>query len=345
MRNFAISLAVFLCPFLTEITAQHDTFESRAKGIAETIETITKEEKAALKGEVEWVNAQLEKGAITLEEADRKKLEFAETRAKNIETRTAVAQQQLRDLVQEKVDGKITEIDSSGRRIDLVLPAFKIRNSRRTPRVGEYRTTSQFVFSLMLSSLAPEGRVKDSNLHQYLGNDFEWGFSFTTRVLKNHNLLQAKYGLSLMYNNNEPTDNRYFVKNGEVTELVESEFDLDHSRLRNVYLMVPLHLEFDFGKNSTPGVYRKQRGWRIGVGGYAGARLKSKQVLRYEVDGDKVQTKTKGDYNVNDFNYGLSSYIGYKEASLYVKYDLQPLFKSNPIDHNHLAMGIRWDFN
>ena len=34
----------------------------------------------------------------------------------------------------------------------------------------------------------------------------------------------------------------------------------------------------------------------------------------------------------SDFNYGLSAYVGYKAASLYVKYDLNPMFKHNNID-------------
>lgn len=348
MRNFTIYLALFLCLFADRITAQ--TFEDKAKAIGDKIENITKEEKAALKFEVENVNKMLEAGTITSAQADQQKIELAEKRARNIETRTNEANAELSQLVKDKIDGKIRERDSSGRFSIQIDAPIRFRDrvkeeTRRDSTRGDSRTTSQFVYSLMLSSLAPNGSVSNSNLHQFLGNDYEWGLSFTTRILGKSNLLQAKYGLSLMYNNNEPTDNRYFVRNGDVTELVESEFDLDHSRLRNVYLMLPLHLEFDFGKSKTPGVLRKQRGWRLGIGGYGGFRLKSKQVLRYEVDGDKVESRRKGDFNVNDFNYGLSTYIGYKTASLYVKYDLQPLFENNPVDHNHLAAGIRWDFN
>ena len=42
-----------------------------------------------------------------------------------------------------------------------------------------------------------------------------------------------------------------------------------------------------------------------------------------------LQLKQKGDFNVNNFIYGLSAYIGYKETSLYVKYDLNPIFENN----------------
>ena len=37
--------------------------------------------------------------------------------------------------------------------------------------------------------------------------------------------------------------------------------------------------------------------------------------------------KTKADFNVNDFTYGLKLILGMNQTSLYVKYDLNPMFK------------------
>ncbi|HEY0091251.1 MAG TPA: hypothetical protein VGB43_02090, partial [Flavobacterium sp.] len=205
-------------------------------------------------------------------------------------------------------------------------------------------TTSQFVYSIAFNSLVTGERI-DSDYEAYVGAYYEWGVSFTTRVLNKSNLLQAKYGLSLMYNNLESSDDFYWVRNGDVTNFVESNINLDHSRLRNVYLGLPLHLEFDFGRNKTSGIFKKQQGWRLGVGGYGGYLLKSKQVLRYEIDGDEVEVRRKGDFNLNKFTYGLSSYIGYKTMSLYVKYDLRPLFEDNPVEQNNISAGLRFDFD
>ncbi len=79
MRNFTIYLGALLCLFASRLSAQdigkkeermNQTFEYRARLIAEKIENITKEEKAALKVEVEAVNQELEKGLITKEQAD-----------------------------------------------------------------------------------------------------------------------------------------------------------------------------------------------------------------------------------------------------------------------------------
>jgi len=41
----------------------------------------------------------------------------------------------------------------------------------------------------------------------------------------------------------------------------------------------------------------------------------------------------------------LSTYIGYRETSLYLKYDLNPLFQNNAIKQNNISLGVRFDLN
>jgi hypothetical protein len=343
MRNFTIYLTGFLFLFITEIFAQ-DSFESRAKIIASKIETITKEEKEALKTEVEAVNTELEKGTITQAQADDKKRQLADARAKNIETRVAEAQEELKNLVQEKVDGKIKEQDST--RYTFNIPGMKIKDKFKT---GESRTTSQFVFAFGLNNLATNKSVANSDFKYWGSHFYEWGFTSNTRILKNNNLLHAKYGLSLVYNNLRPTDNRYFVDFGKQTNLVTNPTHLDDSRFRNVYIVLPMHLEFDFSGKSHKDdktFFKTHQSFRLGIGGYFGGNIKTKQVLEFEdADGNDVKQKTKGSFNVNDFIYGASAYIGYKELSLYAKYDISPLFKDNAVDQNNVSFGLRFDFN
>jgi len=193
-----------------------------------------------------------------------------------------------------------------------------------------------------------DGKLQDSN-YDFIGSHFyEWGFTFNSRILSDNNLLHAKYGLSLMYNNLRATDNRYFVVNGDQTDLTDSPIHLEDSRFRNVFLSVPVHLEFDFTKAKDKDgkkIFRTHESVRFGIGGYAGVRVKSKQILQYEEGGRDVTQKTKGNFNVNDFIYGVSTYIGYKETSLYLKYDLNPMFKDNAIKQNNISLGVRFDFN
>jgi len=349
MKNFTIYLVILVFLFVSKVLGQ-DTFESRAKEIANKIEKITKEEKETLKVEVEAVNIQLSEGKITKEQADKRKKELAEARAIIIEEKVTLAQNELNDLVQQKVDGKIKEQDSTKKHTLVIHWNNKDwkHKSNKDSIVVEKRTTSQFVFALGLNNLMADGKLQDSN-YKFTGSHFyEWGLTYNTRLLKNNNLLHAKYGLSVMYNNIRPTDNRSFVVNGEQTDLVENAINLKESRFRNVYLVAPVHLEFDFSKEGQSGdksYFRTHKGFRVGFGGYAGINLKSKQILKYENNDYKATEKTKGDFNVNNFIYGLSTYIGYKETSLYLKYDLNPLFQDNLVKENNISLGIRFDLN
>lgn len=351
MQKIIFYAMALLCLFATRVFAQ-ETFEERAKIIAERIETITKEEKDALKSEVEAVNNQLDKGEITQEQADAKKQALADVRAKNIEVKVRIEEEKLTELVKDKVDGKVSFEKFRGKGgiyWNKTPRDAKTDSIRKT--IGENRTTSQFVFALGINNVIADGdlgTLNDSDF-KFAGSHFyEWGISFNSRLAKNNNLLHAKYGLSLMYNNLRPTDNRSFVVNGDQTDLVENPINLKDSRFRNVYLVLPLHLEFDFTKKKTSGdrtYFRTHESFRFGIGGYAGVNIKSKQIIRYEVDDHKVKERTKGDFNVNDFMYGLSAYIGYKEISLYAKYDLSPIFENNSVDQNNVSLGIRFDLN
>ena len=59
----------------------------------------------------------------------------------------------------------------------------------------------------------------------------------------------------------------------------------------------------------------------------------------------KLTERIRGDFNTSNFIYGLSTYIGYKETSLYLKYDLNPLFTDNAVKQNNVSLGLRFDFN
>ncbi|MBF2709385.1 hypothetical protein [Flavobacterium soyangense] len=354
MTKFILYLTVLILLFASKIQAQatshngeqvKQAFDKQANDIASNIKKITKEEKSALKIEVEAVNVELQNGKMTKEEAYAKKQKLAEARAKNIEARVAVEQENLKTLVQKQVDGKITETDSS-KTIVIHLDNKFCCNNKNKP---EKRTTSQFVLAFGANNLVTNSAVANSDFYYWQSHFFEWGFTENTRIFKNHNLLHFKYGFSVMYNNISATKNRYFVPDGNgQTNLEVFPYELEDSRFKNVYLVAPLHLEFDFSGNKSKfgnSSFSTHQGVRFGIGGYGGFRIKSKQKLYYHIDDDKIRTKTKGNFNANDFIYGVSTYLGYKETSLYLKYDLNTLFENNVANQNNISLGVRFDFN
>ena len=341
------------------------SFETKAKAISNEIKAITDNEKNALKAAVELIDRDLEKGVVTKEQASDLKMQKAKIHAAAIEAKVSVEQAKLNQLVQDKVDGKIADEkdhrsggrtiilgnnpNSIGSQTEINITSMKVYNGQDDKEERQSkRTTSQFVFAAGLNNLATDNKLEDSD-YRFLGSHFyELGVSYNSRIAKNNNLLHAKYGLSVMYNNLRPTDNRNFVVNGDQTNLAVNPIDIKDSRFRNVYLVAPVHLEFDFSgkkmKDDKP-FFRTHQSVRFGIGGYAGINLKSKQIIKYDDNDLKATEKTKGDFNTSNFIYGLSTYIGYKTTSLYVKYDLNPLFKDNAVKQNNVSLGVRFDFN
>lgn len=370
MQKIIFYTVIMLVSFMGKMFAQEKTFEARAKEIANQIETITTEEKKALKAEIEAFDLQVTNGKITKEKAEELKLKIAAERAANIETKVAIEEEKLNQLIQDKVDGKIIEeryeskkggtsiviggsSDSIGKNhTQINISSFKVYNGNDDLKKRQTkRTTSQLVFALGLNNLITKGENLENSDFRVAGSHFyELGLTYNTRILKNNNLLHAKYGASLMYNNLRPTDNRLFVKNGNQTELQTASVNLDDSRLRNVQLVFPVHLEFDFtpkklSEDGSKTYFRTHKSFRVGLGGYGGFNVKTKQITKYERDGDNVKDKQKGNFNTSNFVYGLSTYVGYRATSLYLKYDINPLFKNNTIDQNNISLGLRFDFN
>ena len=342
MQKIILYISIALITLVSTVSAQEKTFEQKAKEIAVNIKTIAEEEKKALKAEVEAIDKAVELGKMTKEDADKAKTKIAEERAKNIETRTAIQETALRDLVNGKLD--IEETNDTMKKNKFSITTKYDKNK------SENRTTSQFVFAFGANNLVTDGAVANSAFDYGRSTFYEWGLTWNTRLTKNSNLLHLKYGVGFMYNMLHATENRVFADINNQTVLVPFGTDLRPNRtyFKNVYFVVPMHLEFDFSKTSTVDdkkIFKSHRGARFGIGGFVGVNSNSKQFIAYKQDGYKISEKQQGDFNVNDFTYGLSAYVGYKQTSLYLKYDLSPVFENNIVDQNNISLGLRFDWN
>ncbi|MCL9769037.1 hypothetical protein NAT47_01260 [Flavobacterium sp. HXWNR69] len=350
MQKIILYTIVIVFSLVTKAVAQEKTFEQQAKEIASNIETITTEEKNALKKEIEAIDLQVKEGKISAEKGQELKLKIAEERAKNIETKVAIEEAKLAQLVQDKVDGKVLDSETIINGKHSISFPGGYRNGKKNVNNKERRTTSQFVLAMGFNNLVTDGSIANSDFGYLRSVFWEWGITLNTRLLQNSNLLNLKYGLGFQYNMLHATENRVFEDIGSETVLVTYPLDLkdNHTYFKNVYFVVPVHLEFDFSKTEVKDgkkIFKSHQGFRFGFGGFTGVNTNSKQFIRYETEGRKVRERTKADFNVNDFTYGLSTYIGYRATSLYVKYDLNPMFKNNNIDQNNVSLGIRFDLN
>ena len=354
MIKIISTLIIFLLLSLLNVQAQEISFEEKVKILSERIEKVTAEERFALKDEIKDINSRIESNEISADEAQQLKKNAADKSAQNIQNRIAKIEKQLQDLIQHKVDNEIFTEDNKKRfRIGGVDIDFSDDNHRwRKKRNYNRRTTSNTVIAFGLNNLIIDGSLSsldDSEFNFWQSRFFEFGVNHKTRVFKNSSFLYINYGLSVMYNTLRPSQNQFYVANGNTTTLQTHSIDLDKSKFKNVQLVVPVMFELDFSKpkfskDDDKVHYRTNKSVRVGAGGFVGVNLKTKQVLKYKENDIRVKDRQKGDFNVNNFVYGLSAFVGHKDTSFYVKYNLNELFKNAASEQNNMSFGVRFDW-
>ncbi len=355
MIKIISALIIFLLLSIVTIQAQEKSFEEKVKILSDKIERITAEERSQLKENIKEINSRLNSNEISETEAQQLKKNVAEKSAKHIQQRVSEIEKQLQDLIQHKVDDEIFTEDNRKR---FRIGGFDIdfdeshHKRHRSHRRRNRRTNSYTVLAFGLNNLITDGSlnsIDDSEFKFWQSRFFEFGVNHKTRVFKNSSLLYIDYGMSVMYNTLRPRHNQYYVANGNTTTLQTHEMDLDKSKFKNVQLVVPVMLELDFSKPKFSKEddkirYRTNRSVRIGAGGFVGVNLKTKQVLKYKENDIRVKERQKGDFNVNNFVYGLSAFVGHKDTSFYVKYNLNELFKNATSKQNNISFGVRFDW-
>ncbi|MDY8136487.1 hypothetical protein [Aquimarina sp. 2201CG5-10] len=350
--TLATLLALALCAQILQ--AQEGENEDKIELLVQEKERIVNVEKAALKQEVEVINEKLANNEITREQAQRLKEEAAQKHALNIENALAIIDNRIALLKRNGTETLGTDnnrvtfgFDQKDKDDTDMIFGFKINSGGEKKVKYDKRTYSDFVIAFGLNNAIVEGQSLDDSDYKIGGSRFfEIGCAWRTRVFNNSNFLRIKYGISFQFNGLKPTDNRYFVENGNQTELQTFPLDLSKSKFRMDNLVVPVHLEFGPSKvrESEDKIrYSTHRQFRIGIGGYAGANISTRQKLKYRENGNRVKDKIKRDYNTSDLIYGLSTYIGFGDMSLYAKYDLSPIFRNATIDQNNVSLGLRFD--
>jgi hypothetical protein len=356
----SVVLLLLVTSFTTQSYAQDDRSQRRIKTLEQQKTEIAKQEKKALKEEVKSINERLENGSVTEAEAKILKEEAARKRAMNIEDRVAILENQIALL--KRNDGEVMELDTLDYKTQFLIGfgtndeeddrIFGIRfreNPRKRFVKYDRRTYSDFVIAIGLNNALIEGQSLDDSPYKIGGSRFfEMGWQWRTRVFQNSNWLRFNYGFSFQFNGLKPDNNQYFVQNGNQTELQEFDVPLDKSKLRMDNLVFPIHFEFGpsrFYETEEKIRYSLRRQFRMGIGGYGGFNIGTRQKLKYNRNGEDVKDKLKRDYNTSNLIYGLSAYAGFDNTLLYVKYDLNPIFKDAAIEQRNISLGLRFDLD
>lgn len=343
-----IALVAALTFFVQNAGAQVQGELENEKAIVEKRkERIVNEEKEALKEKIMELSALFDAGAIDQATYDSRKKAAAQLHALNIENRITILENTL--ALMERNGSENGEGQSNSIEIKFFNNG-EVIGFDYTPKEIKYdrRTTSDFVLGFGLNNAIIEGQSINDSPYKIGGSRFaELGWAWKTRVFKNTGWLRVKYGFSFMFNGLKPTDNRILVEEEGQTSLQEFEIDLDKSKFRMDNLVIPIHFEFGpyklrQGENYVR--YSTHNRFKIGLGGYAGLNLRTVQKLKYTRDGDKIKEKQRADFNTNNFIYGLSGYVAWGDVALYVKQDMNPVFKNGPEQRN-VSVGLRFDMD
>ncbi|MFK7832847.1 MAG: hypothetical protein AB8B52_06205 [Winogradskyella sp.] len=318
------------------------------KGRAE----VEDQEKDILKSKISKINKQLDNKEITAEEAENLKKEAAKIAALNIENRVAIIDQKIELLKRngydddqyntEEQDRIEVSIGSSGVRVNL-------DSDEKKSKKYDQRTFGENVWAFGFNNTIIEGQALEDSPYKLGGSGFiEWGYTLNTRIFKNNNFWRLKYGLSIQWNKLNIKDNQYLVNTNGAINLEEFPLNVNKVKFRSTNLVFPMHIEFGPSKKIEKDDYfrySKHNKLKIGLGGYAGVNIGNMQKIKYKVDGEREKDKQRGNYEVSPFIYGLSGYIGIDEVSLYVKYDLNPLFQDQLVNQNNISVGVRFDID
>ncbi|MGB5359190.1 MAG: hypothetical protein WBN27_04530 [Eudoraea sp.] len=354
MKTISTYFVVVIMCFIANTLVAQDNYKEKINDLKEQKEKITLEEKEALKVEVESINKRLEKSEITTDEANKLKDEAARKRALNIENRLTIIDNKI--VLLERNKGEVLDIeeddnswdDNEGVTIRIDGDEWEITDNKYGWSKYGRRTYSDFIVAFGLNNAIIEGQSLNDTPYKVGGSRFfEMGWAWRTRVFNKSNAVRFHYGFSFQFNGLKSKDNLYYVVNDQ-GETVQEEFpfNLSKSKLKLENLVFPIHFEFGPSRTRISGNdvrYSLRHQFRIGLGGYGGFNMGTRQKLKYNESGSNQKLKIKGGLNSNPFIYGLSAYMGVDCFLLYVKYDLNPIFKSPSVEQRNISMGLRFD--
>ena len=349
----SIGLLIVLGLLSCSLFAQED-YQKEIEKLRQQKEEIEIQEREALKQEVEAINERLDNGSITLEEAKSLKSDAAKRRALNIEDRQQIIDNRIALL--ERNEGEILKDENEqniweegvGVTVNVGDDEVEIFDSKNRFPKYDKRTYSNFIIAFGLNNVIPEGgSLNDSPYNAWRSRYFEIGWAWRTRMFNNSNFMRFHYGLSFTFNGLRNSDNLYYTLNDE-GEIIREVFptNLSKSKLRTDNLIIPLHFEFGPSRkteNETRIRYSIRRQFRLGVGGYGGINLGTRQKLKYRVDGQRIKEKSVGIFDPNQFVYGLSGWIGVGCVQFNVRYDLQTILKNSEVQEKNISFGLRFE--
>jgi len=289
--------------------------KEKVEEYATKINTIIQEEKKLMEDELVVLQARnLDKADF-----DREKAQIADRYSEKMDKRIDELGFDLDDVIQKQVRYSLlnTDVTSKEELKEKLLKKFRPSRS----------FTGYFSYGIMtLTNSSP-----DNDLDKNIGyaNNLEFGLKLNYQLSRTSPWAVIS-GLGFSWRTVRTDNNIYFTKSADQgVALTQANENLDKSKLRTGYIIVPLGIQYNFSKLKNAGMdiqYRSYyKGFKVGANVYGGVKMSTNNIVK----GNDGETRDRGNYQVNPFVYGAQLTFSYNNVSVFVKKDFSNFFKDS----------------
>ena len=237
-----------------------------------------------------------------------------------------------------KIDVEVEE-DNGNTKVNVNVPDKAQRDSTRAAYKEHHYKASKFNFDVDLgyNSFLNTEDTQVPDLKTLGSRYVSLNLHLNNQIGGRKSPFYIVSGFEFAFNNFMFDDNIIVTDVNKVTTFTElTDRNFEKSKLTyssvNIPIMPMLKFKRENGKD----------GFVVGAGGFAGYRLGSHTKLKYQEEGRTEKDKTRDNFNLSDFHYGLEGIIGYGSLNLFVKYNMNDLFKDNRGPQaNVISFGLR----
>jgi hypothetical protein len=227
---------------------------------------------------------------------------------------------------------------------------YKIRRRNKQART-EGQGDIHFGWNNMISGDAMVKNIDGvgGELRPWQSTVFTLGGAGKTRVGNDNSKFYVRYGLQFNWHHFRlkgdniltkvalPEDGAAFLPakdiNPNITNVAFSSYNA-------TYIDAPVMMILDFSKKGMDNAFN------FGVGGYGGVRIAQKRNLIYDdFNNDPIKERTRNNFYMNTWRYGVLAQIGFNAFKITGKYDLSEFFRSDKATPDYQIGSIAFGFS
>ncbi|MBK1894954.1 outer membrane beta-barrel protein [Chryseobacterium paridis] len=302
--------------------------KEKVEEYATKINIIIQEEKKLMETEL----LDLQSKGLDKAEFNKRKAEIADRFSEKIDQRIEALGFDLDEVIQKQVRYSLLNSDVMSKE---ELKAKLLKKFRATKSVSGY---------ISYGAMALTNNLSDNELDKNLGysNNLEFGLKFNYQLSRT-SPWGIISGIGFSWRTIRLDNNMIFAKGGNNSNvhLEKLAGDVEKSKLRTGYIIVPLGVQYNFSKLKSAGMdiqYRDyNKGFKVGANVYGGVRMSSNNII----SADDVNSRNRGNYQVNPLIYGAQLTLSYNDYSIFVKKDFSNFFKDDTFKNDKaLVFGV-----